>query len=73
MQLRIAALTMVYENLLSLRLDTFATISTGHVVNLASVDIERLQMANFFLLVWAPTEALLIFIFMFQSWLWKHF
>ena len=69
MQLRIAALTMVYENLLSLRLDTFATISTGHVVNLASVDIERLQMAGIFFpfLVWAPTEALLIFIFMFRE------
>ena len=69
MQLRIASLTMVYKNLLSLRLDTFASTSTGHIVNLASADIERLQMAGIFFpfLVWAPTEALLIFIFMFRE------
>ena len=67
LQLRIGSLTMVYKNLLSLRLESFNKISTGHIVNLASADIERLQMAGIFapFIIWAPTEATIIFIFMF--------
>ena len=58
---------MVYKNLLSLRLESFNKISTGHIVNLASADIERLQMAGIFapFIIWAPTEATIVFIFMF--------
>ena len=59
------------RNILNLLFPSVCTMLSvpGHVVDLASTDIERLQMAGIFFpfLVWAPTEALLIFIFMFRE------
>ena len=59
----------MYDKLLNLRLESCSDVSTGQVVNLASTDIERLQMAGIFLpfLVWGPVEALIVFAFMYRE------
>lgn len=69
LQLRIGSLGLVYDKLLNLRLESCSDVSTGQVVNLASTDIERLQMAGIFLpfLVWGPVEALIVFAFMYRE------
>ena len=69
LQLRIGSLTLVYDKLLKLRLQSCSDVSTGRIVNLASTDIERLQMAGIFLpfLVWSPVEALIVFGFMYRE------
>ncbi|MGB1477797.1 MAG: hypothetical protein ACPG9R_08420, partial [Marinobacter salsuginis] len=51
----IGSLTLVYDKILNLRIESCSDVSTGRIVNLASTDIERLQMAGIFLpfLVWS--------------------
>jgi len=69
LQLRIGSLTLVYDKILNLRIESCSDVSTGRIVNLASTDIERLQMAGIFLpfLVWSPVEALIVFGFMYRE------
>ncbi|CAN0196738.1 unnamed protein product, partial [Hapterophycus canaliculatus] len=65
MQLRISTTTILYDKILRLRLSSLGQISTGHLVNLTTTDVERFQYgATFFNYLWeAPLESLVILYF----------
>ncbi|CAM9886717.1 unnamed protein product [Scytosiphon promiscuus] len=65
MQLRISTTTILYDKILRLRLSSIGQISTGHLVNLTTTDVERFQYgATFFNYLWeAPLESLVILYF----------
>eukprot|EP00752_Nemacystus_decipiens_P006704 g6027.t1 len=65
MQLRISTTTILYDKILRLRLSSLGQISTGHLVNLMTTDVERFQYGGTFVnYLWeAPLESLVILYF----------
>ncbi|CAN0129703.1 unnamed protein product, partial [Ectocarpus sp. 8 AP-2014] len=65
MQLRISTTTVLYDKILRLRLSSLGQISTGHLVNLTTSDVERFQYGGLFVnYLWeAPLESLVILYF----------
>ncbi|CBN77890.1 multidrug resistance-associated protein-like protein [Ectocarpus siliculosus] len=65
MQLRICTTTILYDKILRLRLSSLGQISTGHLVNLTTTDVEAFQIAGTFVnYLWgAPLESLVILYF----------
>ena len=63
MHWRAAATSLIFEKSLVLRLGSLGSVSAGHIVNLASTDIERFQKGcQFFVYIFlAPVEAAFIF------------
>eukprot|EP00903_Cladosiphon_okamuranus_P016201 g14950.t2 len=65
MQLRISTTTILYDKILRLRLSSLGQITTGHLVNLTTTDVERFQYSGMFVhYLWAaPLESLVILYF----------
>ncbi|CAM9346350.1 unnamed protein product, partial [Ectocarpus sp. 8 AP-2014] len=65
MQLRISTTTILYDKILRLRLSLLGQISTGHVVNLTTTDVEAFQKGGTFVnYLWgAPLQSLVILYF----------
>ncbi len=64
MQMRTAAMAVMYDRVVRMRRSAMASTTVGHVVNLASSDVQRFAMAGMFLpyLVFAPVETVVVFI-----------
>ncbi|CAM9399555.1 unnamed protein product, partial [Ectocarpus sp. 12 AP-2014] len=65
MQLRISTTTILYDKILRLRLSLLGQISTGHLVNLTTTDVEAFQKGGTFVnYLWgAPLQSLVILYF----------
>ncbi|CAN0289517.1 unnamed protein product, partial [Scytosiphon promiscuus] len=65
MQLRTAITTVLYDKILRLRLSSLGQITTGHLVNLTTTDVEKFQYGGTFSnYLWqAPLESLVILYF----------
>ncbi|CAN0033043.1 unnamed protein product [Ectocarpus fasciculatus] len=65
MQLRISTTTILYDKILRLRLSSLGQISTGHLLNLTTTDVEAFQKGGTFVnFLWgAPLESLVILYF----------
>ncbi|CAM9207978.1 unnamed protein product, partial [Sphacelaria rigidula] len=65
MEVRVMATMVIYDKILRLRLSSLGQMTTGHLVNLASSDVERFQLgATFFHFLWeAPLETLVVLYF----------
>jgi len=62
--MRIASITVIYSEILNMRMCAMNGKSTGHVVTLTSTDVERFSLASMFwpYLVFAPIESCVVLV-----------